>query len=97
MNDLFPPAVDKPLFIALRTEWYEAFRSGKKTVEYRRYGPSWNEKTCPPGRPVILSKGYSKHSRMTGRITKFQRKVMDTEIYGRGVLIACIHIELERK
>lgn len=36
----------KPLFIPLKKEYYEAFECGEKTVEYRAYGPWWNEKTC---------------------------------------------------
>ncbi len=61
----------KPLFIPLKTEYYETFANGSKTSELRRYGPRWNERTCTIGRPVVLSKGYGKGSRMTGRITQF--------------------------
>lgn len=45
----------KPLFIPLKGEFYEAFADGSKTVEYRRYGPRWNERTCERGRPVVLT------------------------------------------
>jgi hypothetical protein len=49
----------KPLFIPLRTRWFNAFRSGEKRVEWRPYGPRWNATTLIEGRPVILSEGYS--------------------------------------
>jgi len=58
----------KPLFIPLKTEYFNAFKSGEKFIEYRAYGPRWNEKTCPAGRRVVLSKGYGKHERITGVI-----------------------------
>ena len=45
------------LFIPLKTAYFEAFRAGTKTVEFRLYGPRWNERTCPVGRSVVLSKG----------------------------------------
>lgn len=54
-----PLAGRPPLFVPLRTEWFRAFESGEKTVEYRAYGPRWNETTCYVGRPVTLSHGYS--------------------------------------
>lgn len=60
----------KPLFIPLKTEHYEAFKSGLKTREIRLYG-RWNKDTCFFGRPVILSKGYGTYDRMTGRIVSF--------------------------
>jgi len=54
----------KPIFIPLKTEYYEAFEDGSKTEELRLYGPRWNEKTCTVGRQVILSKGYGKYARL---------------------------------
>ena len=65
---------DKPLFIPLKTEYYEAFERGDKHEEIRLYGPRWNEKTCSIGRKVILSKGYGKHARMTGTIAAFHKR-----------------------
>ncbi len=93
----------KPLFIPLKTEFYEAFKRGDKTEELRKYGPRWNEKTCVPGREVILSKGYGKKNRLIGRIWRFKcqsGKLFGSsyresirEIYGsENVLIACISI-----
>lgn len=49
----------RPLFIPLKTEWFRAFESGAKQVEYRLYGPRWNERTVYPGRRATLSLGYS--------------------------------------
>lgn len=59
------------LFIPLYSKWYDQFVSGEKTIEYREYGPRWNENTCYPGRRVILSKGYGKKNRLEGRVKKF--------------------------
>lgn len=90
----------KPLFIPLKTVYFEAFKSGKKTVEYRRYGLRWNERTCRFGRRVVLSKGYGKAHRLNGRIVGFQRRYMQSAAwlacYGTGDVAACIRIEVER-
>ena len=95
----------KPLFIPLNTKFYNAFVDGSKREELRRYGPRWNENTCQVGREVILSKGYGKASRMTGKIWKFKRqhgslfgstyKAAILSVYGTlDIEIACISIEL---
>ena len=64
---------DKPLFIPLNAEYYEAFRTGKKIAEYRKYGPRWNEKTCRVGRQVLLSCGYGKsRPRLLGVVFNFR-------------------------
>ncbi len=78
---------EKPLFIALKSEYYEQFKCGDKNTEYRLYGPRWNEKTCRVGRDVILSKGYGKKDRITGTISEFNQ--MDARKYG-GLLRATI-------
>lgn len=70
----------RPLFIPLKTEFYEAFVRGEKTSELRLYGPRWNERTCQPGRLVTLSKGYGKHSRRQGVITEFHKR--DAKTFG---------------
>jgi hypothetical protein len=72
----------KPLFIPLKTEFYNAFLSGLKTSELRLYGPRWNEKTCLPGRRVVLSKGYGKANRVGGVITQFL--IRDANTFGNG-------------
>lgn len=54
-DDLKPAAGEAgtPLFIPLTGEFYDAFANGSKTEELRRYGPRWNERTCPVGRAVV--------------------------------------------
>lgn len=88
----------KPLFIPLKGEYFEAFRTGTKTVEYRQYGPRWNERTCPVGRPVVLSKGYGKQHRLTGVVTEFRQRYMATNdwlgCYGTPGMAACIRVAL---
>lgn len=63
----------KPLFIPLMSQYYEAFLDGSKDTEYRPYGPVWNELNCPVGRAVTLSKGYGKKHRLSAVVTSFQR------------------------
>lgn len=50
---------EKPLFIPLKREFFQAFKAGEKVEEYRPEGPRWNARTCRVGRPVVLSLGYS--------------------------------------
>ena len=69
-----PDKNNKPLFIPLKTEFYEAFKNGSKTEELRRYGPRWNHDTCLIGRHVILSRGYGKQNRMSGVIWFFTKQ-----------------------
>lgn len=96
----------KPLFIPLKSEHYNAFKSGIKTEELRRYGPRWNHKTCLVGRRVTLSKGYGKQNRMQGVIWKFKKQ--HGSLFGSGykgaimdvfgtldIDIACISITIE--
>jgi hypothetical protein len=93
----------KPLFIPLKSEYYNAFADGSKCEELRRYGPRWNEKTCTVGRDVILSKGYGKSQRMSGSVWRFKKQHGSTfgSTYKRAILdlfgtldieIACISI-----
>lgn len=93
------------LFIPLMTRYYEAFASGEKVEELRLYGKRWNEKTCPVGRDVVLSKGYGKSSRLNGSIVHFKKQHGSTfgktykesilTIYGTlDVDIACIGIKV---
>lgn len=92
----------KPLFIPLKTKFYEDFLSGKKRVEYRLYGRRWNERTCSVGRPVVLSKGYGASHRQGGMVVGFTVSKEPTqteawkECFGNngGQLAACIEIEL---
>lgn len=93
----------KALFIPLKREYYEAFVSGRKGNEYRKYGPRWNEKTCVIGRPVVLSLGYGKKNRAEGKVTAFAKTNQLTDdfkkCYGNtapGTFMACIGIKLKR-
>jgi hypothetical protein len=94
---------DKPLFIPLKSEFYNAFIHGVKTTEYRRHGPGWNAKTCPVGRRVVLSKGYGKANRVTGVIVGFTVSRAPTTTwawqacYGlRSGEAACIEIKIDQ-
>lgn len=92
----------KPLFIPLKKEYFGQFNAGKKTEEYRPYGPRWNEKTCPKGRDVVLSLGYSRHRRLYGMVTGFRVEENSAKIpgwvecYGKNDTrpVACIEIYL---
>lgn len=66
-------AVAKALFIPLRRQYFDAFRSGTKSAELRRYGPAWNERTCVVGRLVTLSCGYGKQARLQGTVVAFEK------------------------
>lgn len=88
----------KPLFIPLKTEYFEAFKAGTKDTEYRWYGPRWNEQTCRRGRAVVLSKGYGKAHRLEGEIAGFTKQLMKSKdwmaCYGVEGVAACIQIRL---
>lgn len=92
----------KPLFIPLKREFYDAFLSGEKTEEFRRYGARWNESTCAVGRPVTISMGYGKAHRRTGTVTGFRKAPAPLGVpagwiacYGGDPdTAACIRIEL---
>ena len=98
---------DKPLFIPLKTEYYEQFENGTKRFEMRKYGARWNETTLWINRDVILSKGYGKKHRMQGHITHLERMraIAMPERYHKDIIacygdlrvtIVCIHIELRK-
>ncbi|WP_155321207.1 hypothetical protein [Desulfosarcina ovata] len=61
----------KPLFLPLKKEHYNMFERGLKQCEYRKYGPRWNERTCVPGRPAVISCGYRKGNRLFGYVAGF--------------------------
>jgi hypothetical protein len=65
LNDMI---VEKPLFIPLKAEFYDAFVRGEKSEELRKWGPRWNAKVCAVGRLVILSRSYGKQHRVRGII-----------------------------
>lgn len=93
---------DRPLFIPLKAECFDAFANGTKRVEYRRRGPRWNADTCRIGRRVVISRGYGKRARLSGVITSFQydarrAKLLGwVECYGASAGdAACIQIRLD--
>jgi len=96
---------EKPLFIPLKAEYYEAFDNGSKKEEYRPYGPRWNERTCRIGRRVTISYGYGKNRRRTGMIVSFDQSRGQTKTPawqacygGKGhTVAACIGIKLDPK
>ena len=86
----------RPLFIPLKKEYFQAFKSGNKTEELRVYGPGWNEKTCLIGREVVLSKGYGKHERLKGRIWKFKKQHGSTfgSSYKKSILDVFFNLDI---
>lgn len=92
---------DKPLFIPLKSVYFNAFTDGTKDTEYRPYGAHWNERTCYVGREVVLSKGYGKAHRLRGTVEHFAKSEAVTRttvwrsIYGTKYQVAaCIRIKL---
>lgn len=65
---------EKPLFIPLKREFFEAFARGEKTEEYRKHAGPWSAKNCRVGREVVLSLGYGKAHRLRGTIVSFQEE-----------------------
>lgn len=91
--------INRPLFVPLRTEWFEAFRVGRKSVEWRVYGPRWNHRVVRPGRAVVLSHGYS-GARLYGRVVHARRVAADRapnaarRIYPGVSYFCAIHVRL---
>lgn len=93
---------EKPLFIPLKTEYFNAFKSGEKTEELRKYGKRWTIANCE-GREVVLSKGYGNHERLIGTVWRVKKQHGSTfgstykkaikECYGTlDIEICCISI-----
>ncbi|MDH3325156.1 MAG: hypothetical protein OEM38_00400 [Gammaproteobacteria bacterium] len=83
----------KPLFIPLKTQYFNQFKAGTKTTEYRLYGSRWNDKTIVLGRMATLSHGYS-GARLSAIIVNL-RKVKNksiTDIYPKGATLAAIDL-----
>ena len=91
----------KPLFVPLKTRWFREFQSGKKTAEWRAYGPRWNERTVTVGRRIVLAHGYSGAERLIGAVTAFDKiPAVDApaaarEIYPNAEFFARITIAIE--
>ena len=57
LRDPKTPKKDRAPIASDLSQYYDQFATGEKRDELRLYGPRWNERTCPVGRPVILSRG----------------------------------------
>ena len=97
------PKAETPLFVPLKTRPYRDFEKGIKSTEFRPEGRGWNSKTCRIGRAVVLSHGYGKGERMTGKIVSYSSQPDATqipdwaEIYGQKAgPVACIGIHIHR-
>lgn len=96
---------ERPLFIPLNAEHFEAFEAGEKSEEYRAPGGRWNARTCRPGRPVVLSYGYGKQRRLRARVRDFRHvKVSELPLKAREAVraiydsieaVAAIGIDIE--
>lgn len=89
----------RPVFLPLRAEFFRAFAAGTKTVEWRKFGPRFNERTLWVGKRVTLSNGYSR-DRLTGRIVQLEfslaRKVEGAlSIYKPSDTLVGIHIKVD--
>ncbi len=60
----------KPVFIPLKRQYFEAFKSGHKKIEYRRIGGQFTLANCFPGREVTLSLGYGTRLRLRGTVIR---------------------------
>lgn len=96
-----PIPIERPLFLPLKREYFEAFKDGTKVEEFRVLGVRWNERTCRIGRPVVLSLGYGTKHRIRGVIAGFRACIRPTltpaweDCYPTKIaLAACIHIHL---
>ena len=101
MPKLTDPRRQRALFLPLKAQFFDAFERGEKTTEYRLRGPRWNADTCWMGRPVVLSRGYGKKGRLTGKIVGFHYDNLPSKIpgwvecYGHDAgAAACIKIAL---
>lgn len=59
------------LYLALKTEYFEAIRNGSKLEEYRAWNDYWTKRLV--GREyseIVLTKGYPRADDMTRRIIK---------------------------
>ncbi len=93
----------KPVFIPLKHQYFEAFKSGHKKIEYRRVGGQFILSNCFSGREVTLSLGYGTRSRLQGTVIRSWVKHYEhptgaiAECYGpEPIDIIAIEILVER-
>jgi hypothetical protein len=100
--------IERPLFVPLKAEYFDAFARGDKTVEYRLAGGPWNATTCRVGRPVTLSRGYGTQRRLDGIVTGFAERWLSDlnanirhtlraiyDIHADDARIACVSIRVQ--
>ena len=91
----------KNLFIPLKRKHWENFQNGSKNVEYRKWGPRWNEKTVWAGRKATLSLGYGKAHREVRTIVAAHREWADSpewiSCYGEAGWACAIYLPREIK
>jgi hypothetical protein len=91
------PNCERPLFVPLRTQPFERFKRGMKSIEYRPAGGRFHERSCRVGRRVTLSHGGS-GERISKMIAEF--RVIDRmkapkavrKMYPRARKIAAIRL-----
>jgi hypothetical protein len=91
--------MEKPLFIPLCAEFFDAFACGAKGTEFRLLGSRWNATTCRIGRAVTLSRGYGKSRRLSGIVAGFAEVGPNADpairrVYPFGDSLAAIEIAL---
>jgi hypothetical protein len=88
-----------PLYVPLKAEYFRAFVEGRKTVEWRKHGPRYNERTLYVGRKITLSNGYN-GARLYGSIVRLEFAPAEKvgpealAIYKRRDLLVGIHVKL---
>lgn len=90
-----------PMFIPLMSQWFDAFNSGSKSIEWRVYNARWNRQSAHRGRDVVLSKGFTR-TRLSGFVVK-SRKVARAAaplavrtIFPEARYFCAIHISVRR-
>ena len=82
----------------LRHRFFDAFKAGEKTREWRRLNARWNADTCRLGRRVVLMRGYTRAGRLQGVITAYEvRPAPDGSTYAPGTPCAVMTIALDEK
>ena len=81
----------KPIFIPLKSQYFEDFKNGSKRIEYRRAGVGqFTLAKCTPGREVTLSKGYGTRDRIRGTVV---RSWIERHEYPTGAIAQCYGTE----
>lgn len=93
-------APQRPLFIPLYAEHFEAFERGDKTIEYRRWGARWNDSAIKPGRVAIIARGYS-GPRLDAIVIKVERVRASSikprpALFPKSTILCAISLELRR-